>query len=196
MKSTYGTSSSLLERVKADETGAWEMLCQIYTPLVYSWSRQAGLQEPDAEDLCQETFQSIARHIKSFRREQPKDSFRGWLWVIHRNHLRKWFRERVGQEEAQGGSVARAQLERIPDWIEQESNQTEPELGPAEEAALLRRALKLVEADFLPATWTAFWRFAVEGFTSKEVAASLGISEAAVRQAKFRVLSRLREVLE
>lgn len=196
MKSTYGTSSSLLERVKADDAGAWEMLCQIYTPLVYCWSRQAGLQESDAEDLCQETFQSIAGHIKSFRREHPKDSFRGWLWVIHRNHLRMWFRERVGQEEAQGGSVAQARLERVPDWIDGQDTESEPELEPQEEAALLRRALKLVEADFLPATWTAFWRFAIEGFSAKEVGESLGISEAAVRQAKFRVLARLKEVLE
>ncbi len=196
MESTYGTSASLLDRVKADEAGAWEILCQIYTPLVYGWARRAGLQEMDAQDICQETFKSVAQHIKSFRRERPSDSFRGWLWVISRNHLRHWYRERVGHEEAQGGSVARANLEQLPDWIDGDDSQPEPDVGPHEEVALLRRALKLVEGDFMASTWTAFWKFTVEGFSAKEVAQQLGLTEAAVRQAKFRVLARLKEVLE
>jgi RNA polymerase sigma-70 factor, ECF subfamily len=194
MKSTFGTSSSLLERVRADELGAWEQLCEIYTPLVYSWARRAGLQESDAQDICQETFKSVATHIKRFRRDRPEDSFRGWLWVIHRNHIHQWSRDRFGHAAAEGGSEARARFERIPEPIDQDTS--EPEQDPREEAALIRRALRLIENDFAPSTWKAFWRFAIDGLSAKDIAEELGISELSVRQAKYRVLKRLKEVLE
>ena len=75
-------------------------------------------------------------------------------------------------------------------WIEQYHDGT---IG--EEAALLQRALKLVENDFAPHTWKAFWQFTIEGRSAKEIADEIGMSETGVRQAKFRVLARLREAL-
>ena len=42
-------------------------------------------------------------------------------------------------------------------------------------------------------TWQAFWRLAVENHATAEISADLGLSQGAVRQAKYRVLCRLRE---
>ena len=42
-----GTSSSLIDRVKADEVGAWDRLVSLYAPLLYHWCRRSQL---DAED--------------------------------------------------------------------------------------------------------------------------------------------------
>ena len=50
-------------------------------------------------------------------------------------------------------------------------------------------------AEFEERTWQAFWRVTVEGQDTAEVAAQLGISANGVRQAKSRVLRRLREEL-
>ena len=44
-------------------------------------------------------------------------------------------------------------------------------------------------------TWTAFWRVTVQNHSAAEVAANLGITANAVRQAKSRVLRRLKEEL-
>jgi len=41
-----------------------------------------------------------------------------------------------------------------------------------------------------------FWRVTTEDQTAKDVAADMGVSQGAVRLAKFRVLRRLREELE
>ena len=60
---------------------------------------------------------------------------------------------------------------------------------------LYRRALEQVRGEFEERTWQAFWLVAVEGRTTAEVAAQTGVSPAAVRQAKSRVLRRLRQEL-
>src|SRR5262245_31027019 len=55
------TSSGLLERVKAQDQAAWERLVSLYSPLLYRWCRQAGLQAEDARDIGQEVFTAVAR---------------------------------------------------------------------------------------------------------------------------------------
>jgi RNA polymerase sigma-70 factor (ECF subfamily) len=54
------------------------------------------------------------------------------------------------------------------------------------------RALELIRSEFQERTWTAFWRLTVEGHTAAEIGAELGMKSNSVRQAKFRVMQRLR----
>ena len=58
-----------------------------------------------------------------------------------------------------------------------------------------RRAMELMQSDFEPATWRAFWATVVEGRPVDDTAAELGITPNAVYIAKGRVLRRLREEL-
>jgi RNA polymerase sigma-70 factor (ECF subfamily) len=55
------------------------------------------------------------------------------------------------------------------------------------------RALELMREHFEQRTWTAFWRVAIQRDNTADVAADLGMTAAAVRKAKARVLRRLRE---
>ena len=57
------------------------------------------------------------------------------------------------------------------------------------------RALELVRAEFEPRSWGAFWRVEIDKQTAKDVAEELGMTPAAVRMAKSRVLRRVREEL-
>jgi RNA polymerase sigma-70 factor (ECF subfamily) len=57
------------------------------------------------------------------------------------------------------------------------------------------KGLELIRGDFQELTWRAFWRTAVENQAPAEVGPALGMSKAAVRQAKARVLRRLKEVV-
>ena len=61
---------------------------------------------------------------------------------------------------------------------------------------LLRRALELIRVEFEEPTWQAFWRTTADGLSAIDVAAELGLSPGAVRQAKYRVLRRLRQELD
>jgi RNA polymerase sigma-70 factor (ECF subfamily) len=56
--------------------------------------------------------------------------------------------------------------------------------------------LESIREDFEHTTWQAFWRMAVEGHPSAAIAADLGMTQEAVRQAKRRVVRRLQEELE
>ncbi len=51
----------------------------------------------------------------------------------------------------------------------------------------------MVKAEFEPRTWQMFWLTAIEGRSPVDIAAALGVSPAAVRMAKSRVLHRLKE---
>ena len=56
--------------------------------------------------------------------------------------------------------------------------------------------MELIRGEFEPRTWEMFWRTAAEDQMTKDVAADMGVSLAAVRMAKFRELRRLREELD
>lgn len=194
-KSTWGTSKSLINRVRANEQDAWETMCEIYAPLVYGWARKSRLGQHDSEDIVQDVFRRVAAGLKTFQHGGTDHTFRGWLWTITRNTIRNRFAKLSNDPAAaEGGTHAMQRMQEAPDWITADHS-SEPKLDSNEEAAMMRRALKLVENDFAEHIWKAFWEFTIEGRSAKEVAEELGISEGGVRQAKFRVLARLREAL-
>jgi RNA polymerase sigma-70 factor (ECF subfamily) len=185
-------SSTLLERVKADHPEAWTRLVTLYGPVVYRWCRQAGAARDDAPDLVQEVFTAIARHIGSFRRDRPGDSFAAWLRTVTRNAIRGYFRCRRGQPMAQGGTDAQERLHQVPEPLEPAEDSDPQEVA----GLILPIGLELVRAEFENRTWEAFRRVAVEGQSSARVATDLGMSIEAVYQAKSRVLRRLRQELD
>jgi len=69
------------------------------------------------------------------------------------------------------------------------------EASDPEKAILVNTVLDLIRTEFEDRTWQAFWLATVEGRSSSMVAESLEMTPAAVRQAKSRVLRRLREEL-
>ena len=142
-------SSTLLDRVKADRPEAWTRLVTLYGPVIYRWCRQAGAARDDAPDLVQEVFAAIARHVGSFRRDRPGDSFGARLRTITRNTIRGHFRSRRGQAVARGGTDAQAQLHQVPEPLEA------VEAGDPREVAdlVLPIGLELVRAEFESRTW-------------------------------------------
>jgi RNA polymerase sigma-70 factor (ECF subfamily) len=184
-----GTSLSLLQRIRNGDASGWGRVVSLYSPLVYHWCRRFGVEGADADDVLQEVFQAASQNIGTFRRENQGDTFRGWLRGITRNKAMAFWRGRQNQPAAPGGSEALQRLEGVAE--------TEPQ--DAEEAdqmsSLFHRALGLLQSEFEPRTWQAFWRVTVDGQSSADVAAELQMTANAVRMAKSRVLHRLREEL-
>jgi len=163
-------------------------MVELYTPLVQHWCARGGVRGADAEDVLQEVFQAAARGLSSFRREKAGDTFRGWLRGITRNLVLLHFRRAGRQPRARGGSDAFVQLQEVADAAALPDEDPEPEIS-----ALYRRALELVRAEFEERTWNAFWLTVVESRAPDEIAVGLGVTPAAVRKAKSRVLRRLKE---
>ena len=183
------TSGSLIDRVRRNDADAWSRLVRLYSPLVYHWCGLVGVRSADADDVLQEVFRAAAGGVAGFRRDRPGDTFRGWLRGITRNVLLA-HRRRAGKEaRGEGGTDARRKLQEVP----APADRPDEDDTPTELRRLYLRALELVRGEFEGRTWQAFWRVTVDGATPADVAAELGISAAGVRQAKSRVLRRLKE---
>jgi RNA polymerase sigma-70 factor (ECF subfamily) len=187
-----GTSRSLLERVQAADSAAWNRLVFLYAPLVFQWCRRWDLQEQDVSDILQEVFGAVVKSIGGFRKDKAGATFRGWLRTITQNKVRDHFR-RLGREPAGiGGTDAQVRLAQFP--VPMDSEPGSNTIEPADQV-LFFRALELIRSEFEERTWQAFWRTAIEDQSPKDVAADLSMSPCAVRVAKCRVLHRLREEL-
>ena len=183
------TSRSLLVRAGENDSAAWQRLVSLYSPLVYRWCRQAGLQRADAADVGQEVFQSVARGLASFRHRRPTDTFRGWLRTITKNKIKDWRRRRPGELTGVPGleqrAGAKSQHYELPE--------ADDSLNQREAQMVVTRALQLIRRDFHERTWRAFEQVTLEGARAREAAERLGMSINAVYMARWRVLHRLRE---
>jgi RNA polymerase sigma-70 factor (ECF subfamily) len=182
------TSLSLLERARRREPQAWERLVALYRPLVLFWCKRAGVQGPDAEDVSQEVFAAAAAGLERFRRDRPGDTFRGWLGGITRNHVLLFYRRTQQQIRGEGGSARFDQLQEVPDPLTGSDAEEQ-----AEVSQVYRRALAHVRGDFEERTWQAFCRTVLDGRSPAALTAELGMTAVAIRQAKARVLRRLKE---
>ncbi len=177
------TSVSLLQKLRRPSApDAWDRLVRLYTPLLFYWARRQGLQETDAADLVQDVLVVLVRKLPEFQ-YQPGRSFRGWMRTVLLNTWRD--RPRRGAPAPLDSAVQPAVPADVDGLEEREYR-----------LYVLGQALRLMAADFAPATWQACWETVVCGRPAAEVAAELGLSVNAVYLAKSRVLSRLRQDLD
>ena len=189
--STPSTSVSLIERVRVLDPEAWHTLSRLYGPLVYQWARRSGLQSQDAADVLQNVLMSVMRGIATFSLDRPGSSFRGWLRTITRNAVRELMRRQRSVPVAAGGTATFIAMEAEASDAESDTDAADPEAF----TALTHRAVQLVRERVDPATWDAFWRTTVAEESVADVATSLQMTATAVRQAKYRVLCHLRDLL-
>jgi RNA polymerase sigma-70 factor (ECF subfamily) len=189
MRSGDSTSRSLLVRAGANDQEAWQRLVSLYSPLVGYWCRARGVHPDDLADVSQEIFAAAATGLKNYRHDLPGSTFRGWLRGIASHKLQDYHRRPSARGE--GGSTALVRMQQVPADGEGSVHSE----GDGEVASLYRRALEQVRSQFEERTWQAFWKVAMEDKTPADVAAELGLSVTSVRQAKSRVLRRLKEEL-
>lgn len=177
------TSLSLLEQVRDPAAQmAWDRLVALYTSLLQSWLRAAGLQAADCDDLVQRVLEILVCRLPQFQHDGRPGAFRAWLRGITVNLLREFWRRRPA---AESGSVLdqladpNSSLSRV--WDQQHDRH------------VLRSLLQLVRPQFTEASWRAFCRLVLDGKPARTVAAEMGSSVNAVLIAKSRVLARLRK---
>lgn len=186
--SQSSSSLSLAERLKEGSASAWGDLVRLYGPLVDRWCRNASVLPDAIPDVAQEVFLAAFRGVNRFDPNIPEATFRGWLWKVARSRIVDYYRSRNGKEVAPGGSTAHENLYDIAAPVPVHEP-TEPD----EASALLRRALEQIRVEFTSGTWSLFWRATVLGHPTDLIASENGVTQSAVRQAKSRVLRRLRQ---
>ena len=187
------TPRSLLERLRRQpDEQAWTRLVHVYTPLLHDWLRRQNVQPSDMDDLIQDTLTVLVRELPGFQHNQRPGSFRRFLRTILVYRLRNFWRNRQARPEAIGSSDFLKRLEQLEDPHSDLSRAWDAE----HDRYVVERLLELIRAEFMPSTWSAFCRTALDGVPEEAVATELSITRNAVFIAKSRVLSRLRKEIE
>ena len=179
------TPASLLYRLRQpDEVAAWGRFVELYTPLLFHWSRKLGLQESDASDLVQEVFLILWRKLPEFEYD-PVRSFHAWLRTIFLNRHRSRLRTRtiIGT-----GSSIESEAS-MPDFSDQLADQDDVRY-------LIHRAFQLIESEFSPLQQQVFREYVLEEQSPEHVAEKRGVSPGTVYSIKSKILSRLRQELQ
>ena len=179
--------------------GRLAAVSELYGPVIYQWCRGAGLQPADASDATQEVFRGVMTGIAQLRHGVPSDSFRGWLWAITRYKIQDHFRFGRRQPGPAGGDQRITSCKKFLTMVEMSRptlpiRRTMQTSGSGESFNGHWISFGLSFDDY---SWQAFWQMTQGDRSAAEIGVELGMTPGqAVRQAKFRVLKRLREELE
>ena len=186
--SPLSTTSSLVGNLQAGSRERWESFVLLYSPLLRFWIRRERVALAAEDDVLQEALRSVFSGIGQFTKNSKCGTFRGWLRTIVKRRAVDHFRAQPAES-----IVSQSSLEAFP-----VPAQKDPADIQSEEQAitdLKARALELVRQSTSEKTWQMFWLNLVEGVSTSELAKKFNVSTAAVRMAKARVLSRLRELM-
>ena len=188
------TNISLLARARSNEAPAWDVLVELYAPMIYSRCRYNWKLTPiDAENVGQEVFKAVFKSISRFRRKR-EGSFRKWLRVIVDNKCRDHFRKR-SNDVVVGGDDAQQLINQVPE-VEDGSLAESGDAELSEKAILMRQAMKMVEGEFSPRDWKIFWAITVEERNRQDTAEKFEVSDNVVYLALSRIRKRLKMAFE
>ena len=194
------TRNSLLSRARARDSVAWCELVDLYGPLIAFWCRRRKLDSHAAADCVQEVFSAVSKNLVGFQPKHVSGAFRAWLWAIAKNKIIDAMRSRNSQAIPTGGSTANLAMQQVlaPNESSDGCLGTELDSEPTDDeqtTALVQRAMSQVQADFELRTWQVFTRSVIDQTATLVVADEFGITQAAVRQIRSRVLRRIRQQL-
>ena len=166
------SDADLIEGCRREDRKMQYELYQRFAPKMYGVClRYAGNSE-EAEDILQEGFIKVFRKIGSFRGE---GSFEGWIRRIFVNTAIEHFRRKT-------------YLQPI---TEKEENTVEAQYLSVLDSLAERDIISLVQ-QLSPGYRTVFNMYVVEGYTHKQIAEMLGISEGTSKSQ----LSRAKMILQ
>jgi RNA polymerase sigma-70 factor, ECF subfamily len=193
-------TQQLLDQAKrGDDRAAQDLLARHREPvrrMIELRLDPAIVQRVDASDVVQEVLLEASRRLQDFLR-QPSMPFHLWLRHIAKDHLIDAHRK---HHQAQKRGVNREQPLNRPAWAAQSSldlagQLVDQELTPASAAMRkelerrLHAAIALLDEDDRDMIWMRHF----EQLANQEVAAALGLSEAAASMRYLRALRKLRD---
>ncbi|MBR5870309.1 MAG: RNA polymerase sigma factor [Clostridia bacterium] len=137
----------------------------------------------EAEDLTHDTAYQV---LSALDRGTCPANFSAWVWQIARNRYAVWAREKHRRTETAAGAD-------IGDLVlEDENSDVLDEVIRAEQLALLRRELAFIKSDFRAIVVAHY----IDGRGVRDIAATLSLSETAVKQRLFRARHLLKEGMD
>jgi RNA polymerase sigma-70 factor (ECF subfamily) len=183
------TPVSLLNRLQQQpgDAQAWQRFDALYRPLLRAWLRR-HVRHQDVDDLVQDVLAVVVRELPLFRYDPAKGRFRDWLKSILIHRVKDFLRWQRTQPQTDAVFFAT-----VANQLEDPASELSRVWDREYDRCVLGRLLRQVRPDFQPATWDAFWLVVFERRPVPDVAEKLGLTPNAVRIAKYRVITGLRQ---
>lgn len=176
------TSRTLLDKIASGDEIGWTEFFRRYSPIVKALALFKGLNEADADDICQQVMAQFFQQSKSFRFDPGIARFRTYFGRIVWNKITDYYRRRR--------EMPVAEFEAIP--VEPETEQLFMEEW---RQMVLKEAEQELKRLVTPETFQAYQLFAVQKRPIEKVTTYLECSANQVYQAKKRCFAKLREIL-
>ncbi|MGA9996154.1 MAG: RNA polymerase sigma factor [Pyrinomonadaceae bacterium] len=177
---TNRPDEELARRAAEGDAAAFEEIHSRYRRLVYSIALRMTRNPADAEDLTQESFISVLRHVGSFRGEA---AFASWLYRLTVNQVKMHFRRRSKRPEGQMSVLESA--ERASGF----------ERGVSPVRIIDRLIIEQALQKLPPGSRAALLLHDVVGYEHKEIGRRLGYSEGNSKSQLHRARAKLRKLI-
>jgi RNA polymerase sigma-70 factor (ECF subfamily) len=181
--------SEVVARVRAGESALFEILMRRHNQRVYRVVRAVVREEADVEDVMQQAYVNAFTHLHQF---EERSQFSTWL-------IRIALHEAFGRRRKLQHSESMARIRSVADDDREEFMETlsAPEADPERQAYAqeLRRVLEEA-VDALPETYrTVFMLRDIEGLSTSETGAGLGLGDEAVKTRLHRARAMIRRAV-
>jgi RNA polymerase sigma factor (sigma-70 family) len=184
------TRQTLLSRLRnLEDQESWRTFFDRYWELLYNVARRSGLDEPEAQDVVQETVIAVAKAMPDFRYDPARGSFKQWLLRIAgrriTDQLRRKYRQPPRAEvELDALDEAESPAALISDPT---AEQVQAALDEEWERRILAEAVTRVRRTANPKHFQIFDYCVLKEWPTSRVAALLGLNAAQVYLAKHRI---------
>ncbi|TAG98782.1 MAG: RNA polymerase sigma factor [Sphingobacteriales bacterium] len=153
-----------------------ELLYKTYSPKMYGVCLRYAGNPDDAQDILQEGFVKVFKNLTRFRGD---GSFEGWIRRIFVNTAIEHYRRKVNMYPV----------------TENQENTIEDKDWTAFDRLALKDLLEIIQ-ELSPGYRTVFNLYVVEGYTHKDIADILGISEGTSKSQLARAKAILQNVIK
>jgi RNA polymerase sigma factor (sigma-70 family) len=167
------TINELIKRCRAGERKAQELLYKQFASKMLGVCFRYATDKMEAEDMMQNGFIKVFQKIDAFRDE---GSFEGWIRRIMVHSSIEYYRKH----------------HKMMQLVDLDDAANETSVNPLATAKLEAKDLMLLIQQLAPGYRIVFNLFAIEGYSHKEIAGIVGITEGASKSQ----LSRARAVLK
>ncbi len=99
MANLQETSASLLSGLRKHDQhslyeSSWERFVDQYTPIIYGWCRNTGLNHQDTEEITQQLMCRLVRALRNYQYDRQQ-KFRSWLFVCTRNVIFQFWKDQA-----------------------------------------------------------------------------------------------------
>ena len=176
--------SSILERCRYGETGAWRTMFEQHVQSVYRWALCFGIDQTAAEELTQETMLTVWRKAALF---DPESAGAAWIFTIARN-----LRIDAHRRYSRGGMIETSDVE-IEFQID-DSPLPDSRLASAQSEERVRSALSQLSPDQIRVIELSFFEEKAHADIAKILEIPLGTVKSRMRLAMGRLRNLLGEL--